>query len=537
MVVGNLIAKFGLDAKGFFSGMKSVARTAKTTSDKIATTTQSLNLMKLALVGVAVGAYKAVRAFANLLRQTQGLNRTMKLIGGTAEENQKNWAFLRKQSTRLGIDITTLAKNFTNLRNSAKGTILTNKQLDAVFLGLSEKAAVLGLSGEKVASMFSAVSQMASNNVISMTRLRLQLGTAMPGALTSMAAALGVTTQELTKMVSSGKLLAEDVLPLFGKQLRKEAAEGVKTLGVGLRSALSRLDTSWADLQDTMSEGIIADTLSLTIDMFGAGVTVVNAMTQAMQGMWDKTKSWAEWWALWLDVNEDTMSGLGMNPVQMNKVVEEVTESLEEVVDASEKTADDIKKVFDKNAYSIEDWKKDVVATFDDVVKEFTGFITDLATGADVSFGDMLKNMAKKLLDFGAQMLIIQPLLMWFKEWMTDMGGGGGMAGSILSMFGKPKAMANGGIISEPVLGIGARSKSSYLIGESGPEAVVPMSGAGGGAGTGGTNNVNVTINAVDSKSVTELMRNNPQAVTGPLVEAITGGDRGLSASLRMAVS
>jgi hypothetical protein len=53
-------------------------------------------------------------------------------------------------------------------------------------------------------------------------------------------------------------------------------------------------------------------------------------------------------------------------------------------------------------------------------------------------------------------------------------------------------AMANGGMIREPVFGVG-RSGRTYSFGERGiPEAVVPM---GGGRGVGGTT-VNVTVQA-----------------------------------------
>jgi len=51
-------------------------------------------------------------------------------------------------------------------------------------------------------------------------------------------------------------------------------------------------------------------------------------------------------------------------------------------------------------------------------------------------------------------------------------------------------AMANGGIINEPISGIGQRSGQSYLFGEAGSEMVVPMSKAGGMGGT----TVNITI-------------------------------------------
>jgi len=67
-------------------------------------------------------------------------------------------------------------------------------------------------------------------------------------------------------------------------------------------------------------------------------------------------------------------------------------------------------------------------------------------------------------------------------------------------------------------------------------EVVIPADEFNG-LGKGGSTNINLTINAVDSKSVTDLLRSNPQAVTIPLVEALSAGDRGLSASIRTAVN
>ena len=49
--------------------------------------------------------------------------------------------------------------------------------------------------------------------------------------------------------------------------------------------------------------------------------------------------------------------------------------------------------------------------------------------------------------------------------------------------------MASGGVLTEPVAGIGLRSGQSYLMGEAGPEAVVPLSGSTpvAGVGSGGS--------------------------------------------------
>lgn len=49
-------------------------------------------------------------------------------------------------------------------------------------------------------------------------------------------------------------------------------------------------------------------------------------------------------------------------------------------------------------------------------------------------------------------------------------------------------AMANGGVIGEPVYGIGARSGGSYLFGEKGPETVLPGVPVGSARSTGGAN-------------------------------------------------
>ncbi len=64
---------------------------------------------------------------------------------------------------------------------------------------------------------------------------------------------------------------------------------------------------------------------------------------------------------------------------------------------------------------------------------------------------------------------------------------------------GPSRRMAAGGVLDEPVVGVGMRSGRSFLLAERGPEAVVPLGGHGGGRGGsgsgGGGGNVYVTVN------------------------------------------
>ncbi len=62
--------------------------------------------------------------------------------------------------------------------------------------------------------------------------------------------------------------------------------------------------------------------------------------------------------------------------------------------------------------------------------------------------------------------------------------------------------MANGGVINEPVFGVGARSRGSYAFGEKGPEAVLPL----GRSATGGP----VRLHPDDLRALAQVLASRP---------------------------
>lgn len=67
------------------------------------------------------------------------------------------------------------------------------------------------------------------------------------------------------------------------------------------------------------------------------------------------------------------------------------------------------------------------------------------------------------------------------------------------------KGYASGGLLSEPVRGVGLNSGQGYLFGESGPEWVIPQSRMGGGGGGGAvTLNVNVVAGTSDPRGLAQ---------------------------------
>lgn len=537
MLVGDIIARLGLDAKQFQTGMKKAKTSLSTLSDSVATSASKLNIFKFKLAAVAAAAFYAGKGFTSMIRSVQTLHRTIEVVSGSAEDAERVWKKLRHTSKKLGLDVEGLAGNYVDLMAASQGSSMSLEQQERLFVALSQKAAVFGLSGARVHRIFRAISDMSSSTVVNMQDLKLQLGQAMPGAMKTMAKAMDVTVGEMKKMVSEGIVLAEDVLPLLTMQIEKETAEAVKGLGVGLRSSVASLKTSFFGLKEALADSVITDALALFISTLSVASKVITGSLVPLNLLWKTMKGFKSWIAEGIKGGVDTV---GLFGVDSRAAVELVKNTVDDITKELEKAQKEYKETLKDSTKGMEEWQTSMMGLGKETTSEFTKFIADLATGTDVSLTKMLNNMAKKLLEFTTTMLVIKPVLDWFQGWIKEVGGGsigGSLFGSIFQMMSgmpdvpKVKAMAGGGIISEPVLGIGMKSKSGYLLGEAGPEAVIPAGAVGSGQ------SVNVTINALDSKSLTELMNNNPGAITGPLTAAIASGDRGLSTSLKMAVS
>jgi hypothetical protein len=83
------------------------------------------------------------------------------------------------------------------------------------------------------------------HNTISAEELRGQLGEAMPASLGIMAKSLGVTVKELGKMMESGQLMSNEVLPKFATEMEKAFGGDAEKLSEGLQGSLNRLTNAW----------------------------------------------------------------------------------------------------------------------------------------------------------------------------------------------------------------------------------------------------------------------------------------------------
>ena len=124
---------------------------------------------------------------------------------------------------------------------------------------------------------------------------------------------------------------------------------------------------------------------------------------------------------------------------------------------------------------------------------------------------------------------------------LSGLFGGGGGGGDLFGLFGGSSGMffdrgaafnaghvvkmANGSIVHSPT--VFPMASGMGLMGEAGPEAVVPLkrtaSGDLGIQGGAGGSVININISAADAQSFYDMCRRNPAAITDPVERALQG--------------
>ena len=168
------------------------------------------------------------------------LRRTLTVVTGSAKTAAAQIQFLRDVANNSGLSVTGLSDSFTLFNASMLSSGQTLETTQSLFKGVANAAGTLGISTDRVNGILLGLGQIANKGKVSLEELQGQIGEALPGALKVAADSLGVTTAQLQTLLKEGKLLSDDFLPLFGRQLLKTFGEGQAPVE-GLSQAFSRL--------------------------------------------------------------------------------------------------------------------------------------------------------------------------------------------------------------------------------------------------------------------------------------------------------
>lgn len=229
---------------------------------------QSYGSLKGAIA--AVGAVALAREVVQAGVSFDSLQRTMRAVFGSSQAAAKEWEFARGEAYRLGLNLENTAKSYTRFAAAARNSSLAGQQTREIYTAVSEAGAVMSLSADEMQGALTAMEQMISKGVVSSEELKQQLGERLPGAFDLTAISMGYTNQQFTKLLESGTLTADKVLPNLAKGLRLLYADEAK-------DAAGRAAGQIENLKNAIYEAEVTIANSGFLNGVTAGIQALNA--------------------------------------------------------------------------------------------------------------------------------------------------------------------------------------------------------------------------------------------------------------------
>ena len=243
----NIIFRVVADTQPAVDGMNKLQSATKQTTNSVSGLDKSLAKLGTMVAG-AFAVDKLIqfgKEAAKVAGEMESIRMRLNSIAGGVNEGGVAMQELQNLANRLGLEFKGLAGEYAKFVGAAKASGIEVAKADRIFKSMSIAIAGSGASSEAAGRAMTALTQMMGKNKISAEELRGQLGEAIPQAMGIMAKSLGVTTQELDKMMADGKLLAGEVLPKFAREMENAFGADAEKLATGLNANINRLTNSW----------------------------------------------------------------------------------------------------------------------------------------------------------------------------------------------------------------------------------------------------------------------------------------------------
>ena len=218
----------------------------------------------------------------------QGYDRALKVIFGTQDEAAAQTDFIRETVKRFGLELESTTQAFVKFAGASKLSGLSTQETQSIFTNVSSAVAALGLSADDANGVFLALGQIISKGTVQAEELRGQIGERLPGAFAIAADAIGVTQEELNKMLQNGEVISKDFLPKFSDELGKrfagaadEAAKSTTNLNRDINQAKNAVTEFRLEVGKS-SGGLLSGLFSLvTVENIRLVVNLITSATVA----------------------------------------------------------------------------------------------------------------------------------------------------------------------------------------------------------------------------------------------------------------
>jgi len=267
------IGKFGQDSSNSF----------KQPINPIKELGSSIKSLVIGYIGLQAATQLVGKAFDQSIK-LDSVKSAFTAILGSAELADAQLQQISDTADYLGLNFLDLATAYKSFAAAALSSNQTLGDTNKIFDSVTKAAAVLKLSSEDVKGTLNALGQMFSKGTVSAEELRGQLGERLPGAVALMAAGLGVTTKELSKMLDQGQITTAAVVKL-ADQLNIAYGDKITGKVETLQASVQRLNNTFTQSVDN---GNIGKFFQLIVD--GAN-RALNGLELLIQGLKNPGKS------------------------------------------------------------------------------------------------------------------------------------------------------------------------------------------------------------------------------------------------------
>lgn len=214
-------------------------------------------------------------ALNEIKQATLGMERmsiAMRASAGSIAGAADDIAFLEQQTKRLSLGFMATSGAYQKFRAAASSSNLTLGEQREIFMGVAEAAAALRLSDSDTEGALRAIEQMVSKGKVSAEELRQQLGERLPGAVLLASQAMGMSERDFNKLLESGKIMAEDMLPKLAVALRSKYGKAALEAGKTASAAFTRADNSMLEFKNNLGSGGIVSAMAAIKEAIAGGL-------------------------------------------------------------------------------------------------------------------------------------------------------------------------------------------------------------------------------------------------------------------------
>ncbi len=266
-------------ARGFdqaATSLRSVKQASAEAAGGLSSAASGIKALAGSFAGLAVAAvsFQAIKSGVEGLldsaTKSQSLSAAFTAIAGSAQEGEKQLAFVRGTADKLGFSFTALAGSYKGLSAATRGTNLEGAATQQIFTAVATASRTLQLSTQDTQGVLLALQQIISKGTVQAEELRGQIGERLPGAFGIAARAMGVTEKELTKLLETGAVASNVFIPKFAAQLQKEFAGGAEAASKTFAAASERLGNAFARIGEAVAQSGVLDQLAKIVDKLAA---------------------------------------------------------------------------------------------------------------------------------------------------------------------------------------------------------------------------------------------------------------------------